>query len=174
MGAIGQSVVGAQSRKDSEAANRDLTRRMEAARQDYRQRRPEYYNQQLGAMQRIAQIYGPANQMMSEMSGGMYSPDLAGIMGTPRAVSQTEATAKEAAASPFSSATVQERQAFADRGSPKGMYADDLFNTGTTEGNSRRVGPAARPYMPIPPGYREQSDRERAQAQFARVTGGKK
>lgn len=63
-------------RKKVEAANRQLMEAMAAASGAYGQRRGDMASMQGEAARNIIGMYQPANEMMREMTGGMYGMDL--------------------------------------------------------------------------------------------------
>lgn len=73
MGAIESAGIGALgAKKDREAearANKDLTRRMEASRQEYLAQRPANSLARQHAAQNLVGLYEPANAMLGEMMG---------------------------------------------------------------------------------------------------------
>jgi hypothetical protein len=65
-----------QAMKDQKAASADLTARMEKAQQDYLARRPEVQEERMRALRTQLGMMAPANNFLSEMSGGKYALDL--------------------------------------------------------------------------------------------------
>lgn len=75
-GGAAQLKLGKEGLKDQRRANRDLTRRMESSQAAYEALRPANSLARQYAAQNLLGMYGPANEMLGEMTGGRYSLDL--------------------------------------------------------------------------------------------------
>lgn len=75
-GGVAQLKLGREAQRDTERANRDLTRRMEASRREYEALRPANSLSRQHALQNMLSLYGPANEMLGEMTGGRFALDL--------------------------------------------------------------------------------------------------
>lgn len=75
-GGVAQLKLGKEALKDQRRANADLTRRMEGSQRAYEAQRPANSLARQYALQNMLSMYGPANEMLGEMTGGRYSLDL--------------------------------------------------------------------------------------------------
>jgi hypothetical protein len=75
-GGVAQLKIGRESLRDQQRANADLTRRMEGSQRAYEGQRPANSLARRYALQNMLGMYGPANEMLGEMTGGRYSLDL--------------------------------------------------------------------------------------------------